>query len=213
MAEPPVHVSTDEVVAEPRRTGHGWFDLAVAVSAIVISVASLVIAVQNSRTQRQMVAASSWPFVQAQVDDHFKGSAVIGLVNSGIGPAKIAWYEVFYKGQPVDTSVALLRLCCGLSDDPGFRHRQIPHGYGYGNPNNVVLRAGETQTILEIRSAEQAPELHDRFVREMGSLRFRACYCSVFDECWLSDLVDLTPTRMAACPAAAHPFGFGVDPG
>ena len=33
------------------------------------------------------------------------------------------------------------------------------------------------------------------------ALEFDACYCSVLDECFRSDLVSMTPTRVDACPA------------
>ena len=31
-------------------------------------------------------------------------------------------------------------------------------------------------------------------------VKFRACYCSVFDECWIGSLKDLEPKRVDRCP-------------
>jgi hypothetical protein len=39
-----------------------------------------------------------------------------------------------------------------------------------------------------------------------NELRLRACYCSVFDECWVSSLATTRAERVAACPAPAVPF-------
>ncbi|HUJ52846.1 MAG TPA: hypothetical protein VLX08_04785 [Steroidobacteraceae bacterium] len=40
----------------------------------------------------------------------------------------------------------------------------------------------------------------------LGSIVMRACYCSVFDECWLSDLRTLHPPRLKECPVPGVPF-------
>ena len=34
----------------------------------------------------------------------------------------------------------------------------------------------------------------------------RVCYCSVFDECWLSDLKTMNPPQVKSCPAPKVPF-------
>jgi hypothetical protein len=38
------------------------------------------------------------------------------------------------------------------------------------------------------------------------NIRMRACYCSVFDECWLTDLVHTDTTTVPSCPAVKVPF-------
>ena len=63
--ELPVQVTTDEVHAHAKHTGHRFLDLTLALSAIFISVVSLIVAIEHGRTERELVAANSWPFVQA----------------------------------------------------------------------------------------------------------------------------------------------------
>ena len=63
MSEIPVQTSVDDVHAHAHKTGHSWVDLAIALSAIAISVISLFVAIGHGRTEEKLVVASSWPFL------------------------------------------------------------------------------------------------------------------------------------------------------
>ena len=207
MTEPPIHAAGDEAPAHPRHTGNRWFDLIAALTAIFISAVSLFVAIEHGRTERDLVQANSWPFVQAEIDNSYHGDETIGLYNAGVGPAKLETLELFYRGQPVPTVLDLLRRCCGLSDRPDMLRRQLPRGLGFGQGSNLVLRPGEHANILTVRYAEPVPDLYGRFPQAGRSITYRACYCSVFDQCWISNLTDLHPRPVSECPVPAHPLG------
>src|SRR4051812_31961149 len=99
LSEPPVETGADDIQARPRRTGVGWFDLVLALSAIFISAVSLAVAIEHGRTERDLVAASSWPFLRALISNSYGDGearfAAIGVSNGGVGPAKLESYEVF----------------------------------------------------------------------------------------------------------------------
>jgi hypothetical protein len=98
MSGPPVHVTPDDVHAHPRKTGHARFDLVMAICAIFISAVSLFLAIEHGKTERDFVAANSWPFRREILsnDDHAnKGVISIGLSNGGVGPAVIRGLELF----------------------------------------------------------------------------------------------------------------------
>src|ERR1700733_15059033 len=116
-SEPPVQTGPDEIHAHPRHTGARWFDLVLALSAIFISAVSLVVAIEHGRTERDLVAANSWPFLRAMLNNGYNDGrdVAIGLSNGGVGPAKLKSLEVFYDGTPVSSSYDLLRRCCGLA--------------------------------------------------------------------------------------------------
>jgi hypothetical protein len=210
-----------EIAPEARKTGHGWIDLSAAVCALIISVTSLWVGIRHGHTMERMadanarlVSANSYPLLQhfqsAAADlrspDYTGGRRVASLnvVNSGVGPAKIETLEIFWNGRPVRTARELLRACCATPEDASlFAHR----GWlGTSDLQGMMLRAGETSRLLVITRDGESAALAARFDDAYPKMRLRACYCSVFDECWLSNLETLHPQSVASCPKPEVPF-------
>ncbi len=224
MTDIPVDTATDGAQPAARRTGVPRFDVAISIAAIVISAVSLYTGIDNARVQHKLLAASSWPFLGALVSngDGGKDDIVIGLANSGVGPAKLKSFELFYKGQPLRSGIDLLQRCCGLAADVPTIRRQLPGGFGYSVADETVLRAGESDDVLTFHQGAAAagslpakgaamrgaadPQVMRRLTAEISHVTFRACYCSVLDECWIGDLWTTRTTPVAACPAPEHPF-------
>ncbi len=64
MSKAPIQVTPDEVHVHPHKTGHGLFDIAITLAAIFISGLSLFVAIEHGKTERDLVAANSWPFLR-----------------------------------------------------------------------------------------------------------------------------------------------------
>ena len=205
--EPPIHTGVDDVHAHPRHTGSRWVDLALALSAVFISAVSLAVAIDHGRTERQLVAANSWPFLREMLDNGFNDgkSVAMGVSNGGVGPAKVVSYEVFYQGQPVSSGLDLLRKCCGLPPGAGYGSKWLPKGISYSIVDNQVLRPGEENPVIQVFRST-SPEMADNFSKALLKLSFRACYCSVFDECFESSLGDTRQRQVKACGRPQHPF-------
>ena len=206
MVEPPVHVTTDEVHAHAHATGRPVLDLAIALSAIFISAVSLFVAIEHGKTERDLVAANSWPFLRSIITNTYgpQGDAAIGVSNGGVGPAKLKSLEVFLDGVPVSSNLDLLRRCCGLKNET--IREQLPHGLISSDADETVLRPGEDNAILQVHQLKEAPEVPERFAASLLHISFRACYCSILDECWRSDLRSTRTQPVRACPAPEHPY-------
>jgi hypothetical protein len=191
-----------EAYGQPPRTGRHVFDLLAAIFAIGISVVSLVVAFRGETTQRGLLAANSWPFVQLS-EDQTLHEAKLDVENAGVGPAKIMTFEVSYNGKPVDSAIDLLRKCCGLP--PAGPHDAVG-GFEYGAVFNNVLRPGEHIIAIQLRKDSSSPTVYSQFAHEMAHMSFAICYCSVLGECWTSNLRDLTQIPLRSCPAAQHQF-------
>ena len=211
VAEPPVAVSADDVQAVPRRTGRSRVDLILALTAVFVSIVSLFIGMENVSTQRAMVSASTWPFVIGwiKIGGNEHGDLQFGVGNSGVGPAKIESFEVFYKGTPVTTVRELLRRCCGLPADKKAAAAMLEPWMSSTVVNQTVLRAGEDQPVFVLRPNPAAPDLAVRFSRALTDLRFQGCYCSVLDECREGDLSGTQRVKVKTCKAPEHPFDAG----
>jgi hypothetical protein len=200
-AEPPLAVSTEDIQVQPRRTGHSRTDLIIAVSAILLSVVSLFVAIQNASTQREMVAASTWPFVTGwiRIGGNEHGDLQLGVGNSGVGPAKLRSFEVFYKDRPVTSARDLLRRCCGLPADAEAANAILVPRTASTIVNQIVLRAGVDQPAFVFRPDPAVSDLAHRFSKAMNNVSFRACYCSVLDECWQTGGTAMEPVRVKSC--------------
>lgn len=206
MSEPPVHVEPEGVKPELRRIGHRWIDLSIALSAIGLSLISLAVAIGNARTQEKMVAAATWPLLQFGTTNVSGDERIIRLTfsNTGVGPALLKTVDVSYAGAEVSDAARLLVQCCGWSREV---NAAVKAEGGRGSivtsrPARVIIAPGESVDILELRRTEANATVWDRLDQERFELAFDACYCSVFDECWRSDLKSLEPRPVRACPSA-----------
>jgi hypothetical protein len=203
MSEPPVRLGPDGPDAHPLRTGHNRLDLALALSAIFISGVSLYVAIEHGKTERDLVAANSWPFLRPEISNQYgpDRDLAIGVSNGGVGPAKVKSYQVFYQGAPATDPVDLLRRCCGLSTNPVAEKNQINNAFLTSAVEDQVIRPGEAIIALQLRRNLADPRLVERYHNTLKVLTFRACYCSVFDKCWITTLMSTNVTPLKTCPA------------
>lgn len=197
-----------EIHHHAHRTGHRWVDFAVPFSALAVSVISLVIAIHHGHTMQKMaeanarlVQANSWPLLQfATGNANEKGEPEITLKveNAGVGPAKLISLEVFHGDQRIRTPRDLVQAL-----DPATTRPLL----SLGVTMPVVLRAGDSQLILGLKREGQET-LWDKLNTARFELRFRACYCSVFDECWVSDLATVSPQHVDQCAVNADTFTY-----
>ena len=201
----------------PHKTGHNWVDLVVAVSALFVSVVSLGIGILHGRTMERMaeenarlVAANSWPFVSygaGTVTTEGVTTVHMQVFNSGVGPAKIESAELKWKGVAYRGVREFLEACCGL--DPASDTPVDSSVFA-----NYVMSAGANSRFLEF-SKSANPAVFSALQRATLSsdLQLNVCYCSIFDECWQSDLttLNLKPKHVEACTVPEVPFDEGLS--
>jgi len=75
-------------------TGNRWWDYAIGGTALLVSLVSLYVAVHHGEIMEKLVAANSWPNIEAGgnvVEGKTPGTArfEIGVKNNGVGPARV----------------------------------------------------------------------------------------------------------------------------
>jgi hypothetical protein len=75
-----------------------------------------------------------------------------------------------------------------------------------GQVASRVIRAGEAEAFLSLELKDANADIWHRLNIARVQLKMRACYCSVFDECWETDLEQTSARRVRTCPAAKVPF-------
>jgi hypothetical protein len=193
-----------ELVPEIRKTGHRLADLAVAFSALFVSLCSLGIALHHGQTMQRLVEANSRPFIQIKISD---GRAehpatqvlTVFMSNPGAGAARIDRFSIFVDDKPVsDISAALLQLADMPAKPTDLEG--ILGSLTYADMAPSYIKAGSDQSVLRWeRTASDAP-LWDKVVDvEAKRLKFETCYCSIFDECWIENSHSFRPTPTKSC--------------
>jgi hypothetical protein len=191
-----------------------WAESALAIGAVVIAAVSLWVAFDSERTNRELVASASWPFVGLYSSEPVNAQPPVltfSLVNQGIGPAKLESFELFWHGRAQRSPWQLLQNCCargksGTGPPVSMQAILRDPGIDTASDEGIVIRAGETVSILSYtRSADNAAIWDTLSAQYVGNLSVRYCYCSAFNECWqisarFGEQRDLNPPRVRACP-------------
>lgn len=215
----------------PHPTGNRRLDLVLPICALFVSVVSLVLAMIHGQAMERMadanarlVQANSWPFLQyatSNIGDNQRPIITIGVVNTGVGPAKVESAELFWQGRPVRNARELLSLCCGLrpgqlptiAEAHGTAEEQAAQirrtartGLSTGLVSGVVIDPREGENFITLPLSDETADVYHGLNAVRADLKFRVCYCSVFDECWISNLRTMTPQAVKTCPAPRVPY-------
>lgn len=180
MDGPEVHVP------HAPHTGHKWWDYAIGGTALLVSLISLYVAVHHGEIMEKLVAANSWPNVEASgnvVEGKTAGSArfEVAVKNNGVGPARVESLELWDGATPIgDASVLAKRL--KAAGDGGSLNARLEGASITGQ----VIGAREAVTVVAFETPETG-RWSLPMIRLAGNLESRVCYCSVFDECYLAD--------------------------
>lgn len=208
-----------EAAPEVHRTGHRLADMIVGFSAIFISVCSLALAIHHGHTMERLVEANSRPFLEfgtsngeprAGAPDAAPGAAgevlsvlSVSVSNPGAGAARIDRFSIALDRQPVADWSALFRR---LKDEAAAKHLLPPGSMAsgtitYSTVAETYLKAGAEKSILRWPRSEANAPLWDYIdaARQSGRIALEACYCSIFDQCWIARTKTFRPDPVKAC--------------
>jgi hypothetical protein len=188
--ELPIEAGPEGVRPHAPIVGRRWLDFTIAAVAIIISLVSLGVGFENARTERQLVAASSWPFLVYNTSRITQSQINMRIINDGVGPARLKSLIVKYNGQSANGLRELLHLCCGLPKGASWDFLdslgQVEEGRAIG-----ILSPRQGTDLITISRTPQNAAMWDRLDQARLHLSLEACYCSVLGACWTTDL---TPT-------------------
>ena len=188
-----------EIETRHAHTGHSRIDLIIGVLAIVLSCVSVFIAIGHGRTMEKLVAANTWPNIDYTTGNNADGEdrVTLDLRNTGVGPARIETFEVFYNGNPMPDSRALADACCGINKES--RKKLGPISYTVDTVRNIVLPAREKLSFISVAKKQVPAQIWDAANTGRFNVEVKLCYCSVFDECWFYDSALPRPSRVDQC--------------
>ncbi len=205
---------TEHAETSPRQHWRDKVDLMVAICALVTSMASIYLSVSQGDDMQRLVQAQSWPFL-GLTSGNTRANPLTGgqdaiismeIENLGVGPAKIESLEVWWQGKPVTSSRELLQACCIPPEQRESLDLYKETPLLTSGTVGRVLRAGQSVMMFSWERPTQDPAVWNRLDKARFKIERRICYCSVFDECWTSDLSSTKATPVQACPVVAKPF-------
>ena len=187
----------------PHKTGVRWLDLMLGVSAAVVSLVSLWLALHSAHSMEKLVAANSYPYVETGRSNRTlerdpetgKFPQVIDyvLINNGVGPARIEWVQLDFKGKAMANLAELLDACCRQPryDTVGLNHRGVVSG-------SLIPQGRELHTFTWDTPRDANPAF-EALHAQMNDIRVSVCYCSVFDECYKRTWASSKPEPVEQC--------------
>jgi len=202
---------------EPKKTGHRWLDLIVAVAALSISTLSIFVAQSTNERMERVMRASAWPFVQlgsGNAGENGEHILAFGFDNVGTGPARVYTFDVEVDGRRVSADghllTNMLRACCDAEFtadiDAAGGNMLAVYGQEISSPASQRFLAPSAD-VTAIRwprtdANDRAWTALDR-ARQEGRITMSTCYCSVFDECWVARSNSFPPEEVDSCEAPA----------
>ncbi len=168
-------------------------DRILSISAIVAAIAAVAVAVYEARIGREHQKVSVWPYLN-QFNTLAPGLPYTrNIQNVGIGPALVRSVQVRVDGRPVQRWSEIVRALTGR-EAPDLIYSSLHRG--------SVILPGSTLELLRLPPGETAT----RFWQAVQTDRFsmRVCYCSLYQDCWISDNQQDEPQSVRQCRTDAQ---------
>ena len=168
----------------------------ITVPAFVISIALAYATFVQADATRKIQQSETWPYISygtSDITDEGVEEISFVLGNDGVGPARLKQLEFRYDGRPMESPRKFLQICCG--DPP-----QRPTAF-MSSRFEIVLRPGETTKFIRLVKKPENAAVWNRLEVERWKVAVRACYCSIFDDCWVLNSRKPDPEPVKVCPA------------
>lgn len=161
-----------------------WVEILLSVSALVVSFASIAIALHHGQIMEKLVQANSLPYVEGGPSDatpEGKQRLSVDLANRGVGPANVQSLKIKVAGRYVTSVRDLVAAVLGPQEAPRAEAslRAI---------KNVVrtrfISGNSSQMIFAIPRTDENAPYWDKLDEALPKASLEFCYCSVFNECW-----------------------------
>ena len=157
-----------------------------AISAVLIGASALGVSLYQAYLMHEQQRMSVWPYLafsHNNLSDHYTYS----LSNEGVGPARIQYVEIRYKGEPIRQWNELLEKTYSGKESAGV--------YSYLSKRVVPMNTKIDAFQLQLGEPSKA------FRLATNDARIEVCYCSIYDDCYLYvNDADVSTQTVASCP-------------
>ena len=141
-------------------------EMIIALSALFISIITAGVSIYSAATDRAYAKASVWPRLEIFKSFHPEKHFEYGVTNNGTGPALIKYAKVSYDSKIIKKWI----------DIPEFKSFLQSHFSARILPSQNLVKP------LEYKGKNVV-----QFLKADKKVSIEVCYCSIYDECWLTD--------------------------
>lgn len=174
----------------------------IGLPALIASLALAYFAFVQADATRKMQTGGVMPFVTvgtSNVDDDGKANISLSMTNNGVGPAIMGPVEIRYRGKAITGPSELLQSCCSGGDTKSLSFATSPS-------TGIAVRPGEQLRFVGLPRTPDSEAVWTAFNRERWKLKIRACYCSIYGDCWVTEGMQAVPKAVKACPTDWTPY-------
>lgn len=160
----------------------------VSLSAVILSLCGLFVSIYETSLIRQQQYAAAWPNVEIGPSfDSNDYTLNIYAQNTGVGPAQIKSASLSYNEEKLSNWSELLNSIGGDLSEMTTSMSLI---------NGRVLPPDSDEESIFFLRADTTKEQKDIYLTLQneildGNINISVCYCSVYEECWTSDMQTL----------------------
>ncbi len=169
----------------------------IGLPALIASLALAYFAFVQADATQKMQTGGVMPFVtfgSSNISDDGKPDISLSLTNNGVGPAILGPIEIRYKGKAVASPTDLLNRCCAGGEATRLSFATSPS-------TGVAVRPGESVRFISLPRTPASEKVWQTFNKERWKLQVRSCYCSIFNDCWITEGMQGLPKPVKQCPA------------
>lgn len=186
----------------------------VAVCAILISGASFYATYLQAESAEKQVKAMTMPLIQFShgnydIEKDLKAIS-FAIKNAGIGPAIIKDFSFIYKNEQYKSSNQFFNACCEkefnsflstISSDTSAINLKEDGGSSSSPLLDIIVPGQSSYSFRTIYYGSSTHDFWKKLNNERFDLKLRICYCSLLDECFISEKsgiveqVDMCPVR------------------
>jgi len=171
------------------------WDRITAISALLVSVTTVVFLGYQTLLMRTQVEASIWPYVQIATSCCAEGFS-INVQNKGVGPAIVKYAYVTVDGKPQRNWNQVITALTG----------EKSADFSVDSLTRRVMASNDDFKAVWIKSPDLALKVATEALK--GRLKGEVCYCLVLHQCWLASTNRRVEDR-GACPETEPRVTFG----
>lgn len=152
-------------------------EMIIALSALFISIITASVSIYSAATDRAYAKASVWPRLEIYKSFHPEKFFEYGVTNNGTGPALIKYAKVSYDSKIIKQWTDISNFKNFIQSHTGTRilpSQGVITSLRYKGKNTKFFFDADKKISLEL------------------------CYCSIYDECWVTDRSN-QPTTVEQC--------------